>query len=64
MDVERLKKMPGIVGYIVQEGDSLWTLARRFHTSIDAIMEANHLADDRIHAGDKLILVKEVRERA
>ncbi len=64
VDVERLKKMPGIVGYIVQEGDSLWTLARRFHTSVDAIMEANHLADDRIHVGDKLILVKEVRERA
>ena len=63
VDVEKLKKMPGIVGYIVQPGDSLWKIARKFHTSVDEIMETNNLTDSMIHPGDKLILVKEVKEK-
>ena len=63
LDMEKLKKMPGIVGYIVQPGDSLWKIARKFHTSVDAIMAANDLTDSLIHPGDKLILIKEIREQ-
>ena len=62
VDVERLKQMPGIVGYIVQPGDSLWKIARKFHTSVDEIMETNGLSDSTIHPGDKLILIKAVKE--
>ena len=62
VDKELLKKMPGIVGYVVQSGDSLWKIAREFHTSVDEIMATNRLADSVIHPGDKLILVKSVRE--
>lgn len=61
LDAEKLKEMPGIVGYIVQPGDSLWKIARKFHTSVDEIMAANNLTDSMIHPGDKLILVKEVK---
>ena len=63
VDVEKLKQMPGIVGYIVQPGDSLWKIARKFHTSVDEIMAANHLTDSMIHPGDKLILVKMISDR-
>ncbi len=63
VDVEALKQMPGIVGYLVQPGDSLWKIARTFHTSVEDIMAANNLSDSVIHPGDKLILVKAVRER-
>ena len=63
VDMERLKQMPGIVGYIVQAGDSLWKIARTFHTSVDEIMAANNLVDSNIRPGDKLILVKAVKER-
>lgn len=63
LDMEKLKQMPGIVGYIVQPGDTLWKLARRFHTSVDGIMEMNHLADDKLMPGDKLLLIKEIREK-
>lgn len=62
LDMEALKQMPGIVGYVVKQGDSLWKIARKFHTSVDEIMETNHLSDSEIHPGDKLILVKMVRE--
>lgn len=61
LDAEKLKEMPGIVGYIVQPGDSLWKIARKFHTSVDEIMAANNLTDSMIHPGDRLILVKEVK---
>lgn len=63
LDMELLKKKPGIVGYVVQPGDSLWKIAREFHTSVDEIMKTNHLTDSAIHPGDKLILIKNVRGR-
>lgn len=63
VNVEKLKQMPGIVGYIVQPGDSLWKIARKFHTSVDEIMETNNLADSMLRPGDKLIIIKAVKER-
>ena len=59
-DKEKLKNMPGIVGYVVQPGDTLWKLARTFHTSVEEIMETNHLTESRIDPGDRLILVKKI----
>ncbi len=63
VDLEKLKKMPGIVGYVVQPGDSLWKIAREYHTSVEEIMAANRLSNSEIRPGDKLILIKSVRER-
>ncbi|RGY99268.1 SPOCS domain-containing protein [Clostridium sp. AM58-1XD] len=60
MDLQKLQKMPGIVGYIVQPGDSLWKIAKKFHTTVENIMETNGLTSDIIKPGDKLILVKEI----
>ncbi|MBE5970981.1 MAG: DUF3794 domain-containing protein [Lachnoclostridium sp.] len=61
IDMEQLKRMPGIVGYIVQPGDSLWKIAREYHTSVEEIMAANHLSSSEIRPGEKLILIKAVR---
>lgn len=60
MDVQKLQKLPGIVGYIVQPGDTLWNIAKKFHTTVDNIMAANGLSDSTISPGDSLILVKEI----
>ncbi len=51
-DLERLESMPGIVGYIVQPGDSLWKIAKKFHTTVEAVMEANGLSSDALMPGD------------
>lgn len=59
-DLKKLQQMPGIVGYIVQPGDTLWNIAKKFHTTVDNVMAANGLTEDRIHPGDRLILVKEI----
>ena len=60
LDVKKLQEMPGIVGYIVQPGDSLWKIAKKFHTTVESIMTMNELSSDEIRPGDWLILVKEV----
>jgi LysM repeat protein len=60
LDTKKVQKMPGIAGYLVQPGDELWDIAKRFHTTQDNILVTNHLNSDQLHAGDVLILVKEI----
>ncbi|WP_312433037.1 SPOCS domain-containing protein [Lacrimispora sp.] len=60
MDLNNLQKLPGIVGYIVQPDDSLWNIAKKFHTTIDTIIATNGLTDKSVRPGDRLILVKEL----
>lgn len=60
LDRKKLQEMPGIVGYVVQEGDSLWSIAKRFYTTADSIMASNNLSTDAVQPGDTLILVKEI----
>ena len=60
LDLERLQKMPGIVGFIAGENSTLWDIAKEYATSPESIMELNGLTSDQIHPGDRLILVKQV----
>jgi LysM repeat protein len=40
--------------YIVENGDSLWKISRKFHVSIEEIMRANHLESERLRPGKQL----------
>ena len=60
LDREKLSSMPGIVGYQVQPGDTLWDIAKKFYTTIDTIIQLNHLEDREIRPQDTLILMKKV----
>lgn len=42
--------------YIVQEGDSLWTIALRFNIDVDELMIANGLTGGDIYPGDRLVI--------
>lgn len=59
MDMEELTKRPGIVGYIVKDGDDLWSLAKTYSTTKEGIMEVNELTSEEIKSGDKLLIFKE-----
>lgn len=59
-DLEELQKQPGIIGYIVKEGDDLWTIAKNSHTTVLQLVETNELAGEEIGRGDKLLIVKTV----
>ena len=63
-DRKKMRELPGIVGYLVQEGDTLWEIAKRFHTTPESIVEGNGLNSDEVRAGDCLILVKEIDRQA
>lgn len=60
LDLEKLQELPGITGYIVQPGDRLWDIAKRFHTTRKQVIEANGLPGEQVRPGDRLILVKDV----
>lgn len=60
LDLDRLQKMPGIVGFIAGENSTLWELAKEYCTSPESIMELNGLSSEEIHPGDRLLLAKQV----
>lgn len=39
---------PGGVTYTVRPGDTLWAIARRFGTTVQALVRANHIADPNL----------------
>ena len=59
-DPEKLGSLPGIVAYIVREGDSLWDIGKRYYVPVSQIREINELAGDEIQPGEKLLIVKGV----
>lgn len=60
LDMEKLQAMPGIVGYVVKKNDTLWTIAKKYYTTVDTIKAINDLEEDTVKEGDKLILMKKV----
>lgn len=59
-DWEKMKQMPGIVGYVVKQGDTLWDIAKRYYTSIEMIQKINGLDGEEIKPKDTLLLVKDI----
>ncbi|MGB9722892.1 MAG: LysM peptidoglycan-binding domain-containing protein [Chloroflexia bacterium] len=48
---------PEALIYIVEEGDTLYAIALRFHVSLEELIEANHLENpDQLHVGQELII--------
>ena len=60
LDLARIQEMPGIVGYLVQEGDTLWDIARSCLTTPEKIREWNHLETEEAMPGTRLIIPKNI----
>lgn len=60
IDVAMLQDMPGMVGYIVKPNDTLWSIAKRYHTTMEAIMDINNLESEFVYPGTHLLIVKEL----
>ena len=43
--------------YKVRRGDTLWTIAKKFHTSVASIKEINQLTRSSVRAGEKIKIV-------
>ena len=60
IDYNKIRAMPSLVGYVVKPGDTLWSIAKRFYTTVGKIMEMNGLESEQINPGDKLVILKKV----
>lgn len=58
LDPQKLAALPGIVAYIVKNGDSLWNIGKKYYVPIARMKEMNDLNSDEIKPGDKLLVVK------
>jgi len=54
VEVVPMVKKPPYRVYIVQSNDTLWGLAQRFDTTVDAIMKLNNTTSSKIIDGEKL----------
>ncbi len=58
IDYDKKANMPGIVGYVVKNGDTIWSIARKFYATTESIRTINNLDSDNIKEGDRLLIVK------
>ena len=60
LDMDVVKGLPGFLIYTAQPADTLWDIAKAYHTTVDWICELNELSSDQIRQGQKLLLVKQM----
>jgi len=61
LDTASLERIPGMIGYQVKDDDDLWSIAKRYRTTVAGICEMNELKSEQVRTGDRLLLIKEVR---
>ena len=63
LKIEELNTQPSIVGLTLTPEDSLWKIAKKYHTTIERIKKTNRLENDNITQGMKILLIKQLPQR-
>ena len=58
IDSAKLSCLPGMVIYMVQPGDNLWNIGKKYYVPVDTLRELNALGSDELRTGQKLLIVK------
>lgn len=61
-DYEKLKKIPGVAVYIAEKEEPLWNVGKRYGASVGEIKQMNQLESDVLKEGQKVLIVKKVKE--
>ncbi len=56
---EEFQNMPGITGYYVQDGDSWWTVGRKYRVPVDKLKRMNEGLAGELEPGMRLLVQKE-----
>ncbi len=64
LKIEELNIQPSIVGLTLTPEDSLWKIAKKYHTTIEKIKKTNRLDNDNVTQGMKILLIKQLPRRA
>lgn len=58
-DEEEKEEIPGVVVYVLEQGETLWDIAKVYATTVDELLKINEIEDEKkISAGDKILIVK------
>ena len=58
LDAAKVNSLPGMVVYMVKDGDNLWNIGKKYYVSVDSLKRLNGLENDDVKAGQKLLIVK------
>ncbi len=58
LDTGKMSGLPGMVVYMVKDGDNLWNIGKKYYVPVDALRKMNGLETDELKAGQKLLIVK------
>lgn len=58
LDAEKMGSLPGMVIYIVKEGDNLWNIGKKYYVPVENLREINELSGNEVKPGQKLLIVK------
>ena len=62
INLDKLQAMPSITGYIVKPNETLWDIAKKFYTTMEALQDMNDLDSMVVHPGDKILVLKQMDE--
>ncbi|WP_058485858.1 DUF3794 and LysM peptidoglycan-binding domain-containing protein [Defluviitalea phaphyphila] len=61
IDPNTFINMPSLIIYMVQDGDTLWKIAKKYNSTIEELVSINDIEDpDNIYPGQKLLIIKKV----
>lgn len=58
LDTGKLTNLPGMVIYMVKDGDNLWNIGKKYYVSVERLKSMNNLESDELKPGQKLLIVK------
>lgn len=61
-DYETMKQIPGVAVYIAQREEPVWNVAKTYASTVESICQMNQMETDVLKAGQKVLVVKKVKE--
>ncbi|MCD7836576.1 MAG: DUF3794 domain-containing protein [Lachnospiraceae bacterium] len=58
LDMSKQGSLPGMVIYVVKDGDNLWNIGKKYYVPVDKLRRVNNLESDELKKGQKLLVVK------